>query len=332
MLQTIYIEYKYPLFATMVILLGILLGFGITAVYTVIILGLLELTLSFDNAVLNAKVLQKMSPFWQTIFLTVGIAIAVIGVRFIMPSAIVSGFSDLTFMESISLAIDNPIAYKEQLEHANPSVSMFGGTFLLCIFINFLIDSKDNNWLFFEKWIQIDSDDKIEKFVGTLIFCIIFITFMSIKDTIFPAIFGFSLYYIIQFITNKVDDIQNDSASLISSGLINFIYLEILDASLSFDGVIGAFAITNNIVLIMAGLAIGAIFVRSMTTHVVKTGAIDEFIYLEHGAHYAIGILAIIMGLSVSNHIPEVVTSLSAIGIIGMSFYSSIKYNKLQTV
>lgn len=78
-------------------------------------------------------------------------------------------------------------------------------------------------------------------------------------------------------------------------GIIGFLYLEVLDASFSFDGVIGAFAITNDVIVIMLGLAIGAMFVRSMTIFLVDKGTLDEFVYLEHGAHYAIGALAIIM-------------------------------------
>ena len=80
-----------------------------------------------------------------------------------------------------------------------------------------------------------------------------------------------------------------------------------LDASFSFDGVIGAFAITNDVVIIMLGLAIGAMFVRSLTVFLVHKGTLDEFVYLEHGAHYAIGILALIMFASVKYHIPGMV-------------------------
>jgi len=101
-----------------------------------------------------------------------------------------------------------------------------------------------------------------------------------------------------------------------------------LDASFSFDGVIGAFAITQDVVIIMLGLAIGAMFVRSLTVMLVRQGTLDEYIFLEHGAHYAIGVLAAIMLISMRIHVPEVVTGLAGAMLIAYSVYSSIQYNK----
>ena len=111
-------------------------------------------------------------------------------------------------------------------------------------------------------------------------------------------------------------------------GVGAFLYLEVLDASFSFDGVIGAFAITNDVVIIMLGLAIGAMFVRSMTVYLVKQGTLDEFVYLEHGAHYAIGILALIMLASMKYHIHEVFTGLIGVAFIVASLWSSIKHRR----
>ncbi|MFO0005646.1 MAG: DUF475 domain-containing protein, partial [bacterium] len=99
------------------------------------------------------------------------------------------------------------------------------------------------------------------------------------------------------------------------SGIAAFLYLEVLDASFSFDGVIGAFAITRDVVIIMLGLAIGAMFVRSMTVYLVNKGTLDRFVFLEHGAHYAIGVLAVIMLIGTVQHVPEVLT-----GFIGIAF------------
>ena len=103
---------------------------------------------------------------------------------------------------------------------------------------------------------------------------------------------------------------------------------EVLDASFSFDGVIGAFAITKDIVLIMLGLGIGAMFVRSMTVFLVEKGTLNEYIYLEHGAHWAIGILATLMLVSMFVHVPEVITGLIGVGFIGAAFFSSIREKK----
>ena len=109
---------------------------------------------------------------------------------------------------------------------------------------------------------------------------------------------------------------------------MSFLYLEVLDASFSFDGVIGAFAITQDVVIIMLGLAIGAMFVRSLTVFLVRQGTLDEYVFLEHGAHYAIGTLAAIMLISMTHEIPEVVTGLVGAALIGLSVYSSVQYRK----
>jgi hypothetical protein len=107
-----------------------------------------------------------------------------------------------------------------------------------------------------------------------------------------------------------------------------FLYLEVLDASFSFDGVIGAFAITNDIFWMALGLGIGAMYVRSVTVYLVRQGTLDEYRYLEHGAHYAIGLLAVILLISIRWHIHEVITGLSGVALIGASFWSSLRANK----
>ena len=112
------------------------------------------------------------------------------------------------------------------------------------------------------------------------------------------------------------------------NGVAGFLYLEVLDASFSFDGVIGAFAITRDVVIIMLGLAIGAMFVRSLTVYLVRKGTLDEFVFLEHGAHYAIGALALIMLAGIVYHVSEVVTGLIGVGFIVLALISSIKYKR----
>jgi hypothetical protein len=120
-----------------------------------------------------------------------------------------------------------------------------------------------------------------------------------------------------------------DLGAIVKRGGIGaFLYLEVLDASFSFDGVIGAFAITNDVIIIMLGLAIGAMFVRSMTVYLVRQGTLDEFVYLEHGAHYAIGILALIMLASMKYHVSEIFTGLIGVAFIAASLWSSVKYKR----
>jgi hypothetical protein len=107
-----------------------------------------------------------------------------------------------------------------------------------------------------------------------------------------------------------------------------FLYLEVLDASFSFDGVVGAFAISQNIFIIAAGLGIGAMYIRSLTVYLVRKGTLQEYIYLEHGAHYAIGALAVILAISIRTEVHEIITGLVGVAFIGVALVSSIRHRR----
>jgi hypothetical protein len=108
----------------------------------------------------------------------------------------------------------------------------------------------------------------------------------------------------------------------------SFLYLEVLDASFSFDGVIGAFALTNNLFIIAIGLGIGAMFVRSLTVMLVEKGTLASYRYLEHGAFYAIGALALLMLVGTAVEVPDALTGLIGAVFIGLSLWQSIRYNR----
>jgi len=110
-----------------------------------------------------------------------------------------------------------------------------------------------------------------------------------------------------------------------AAALSVFLFLEVLDASFSFDGVIGAFAITQDIFIIATGLGVGAMYIRSMTVYLVRKGTLQEFVYLEHGAHWAIGALATILLLTISLHVSELITGFIGVAFIGLAFYSSVR-------
>ncbi|RBL81438.1 hypothetical protein DDE05_44565, partial [Streptomyces cavourensis] len=107
-------------------------AFGIVA-----ILSILEISLSFDNAVINAGILKKMNAFWQKIFLTIGILIAVFGMRLVFPVVIVAVSAQLGPIEAIDLSFNDPDRYKELVTDAHPAIAAFGGMFLLMIFLDF---------------------------------------------------------------------------------------------------------------------------------------------------------------------------------------------------
>ena len=145
------------------------------------------------------------------------------------------------------------------------------------------------------------------------------------------GLWGILTYVAVDVISSLLEKEEDDPkvGDMIKRGGVGgFLYLEVLDASFSFDGVIGALAITKDIVIIMIGLAVGAMFVRSMTVYLVRKGTLEKFVFLEHGAHYAIGILALIMLASMKFHIPEIFTGLIGVAFILASLWSSILHRK----
>jgi hypothetical protein len=305
------------------------------ALWITAVLGVLEVSLSFDNAVVNAGVLRHWNEFWRKLFLTVGIVIAVFGMRLVFPLVIVSAATGLGVIDVWHMAIDTPAEYSRHLTAHHAEVSAFGGAFLMLVFLNFLFDDeKELHWL---GWIE----EKIGKYgtEGLAVLLTLLSVFFAMSlmpegrklAVLLSGVVGVVVYVGVDWVSGLLEEEESDPTigKLISQGSIGgFLYLEVLDASFSFDGVIGAFAITNDVVIIMLGLAIGAMFVRSMTLFLVYKGTLEEFVFLEHGAHYAIGILALIMFASVSYHIPEWFTGLSGVAFILVSLWSSVRYRK----
>jgi len=303
--------------------------------FIAIVLGVMEVSLSFDNAVVNASVLKNMTKKWQQRFLVWGILIAVVGMRLIFPILIVAVTSGLGFGEVANLALNDSNRYAEYLEEAEIAISAFGGVFLLLVALNYLMDpEKDLHWLggFERRLAGIGKLDTIQVVVTVTALLLItrFMVPVAEQATALTAgLVGLVLYLIMNAIGNLFDP-DDMAAKAGAAGFSAFMYLEILDASFSLDGVIGAFAITNVVVIIAAGLAIGAVFVRSLTLFLVHKGTLAEYRYLEHGAHYGILALAIIMLLHMNPaiHIPELVTGLIGVGFIIFSIISSLRANK----
>nr|WP_206071730.1 DUF475 domain-containing protein [Antrihabitans stalactiti] len=315
------------------------------------ILGILEVSLSFDNAVINATVLQRMSEFWQRIFLTVGILIAVFGMRLVFPLAIVWVTAGLDPFRAFDLALNPPAndaanfpngdpSYETLLTDAHPQIAAFGGAFLLMLFLNFIFEERDITWL---SWLEkpLAKVGKLDMIpvVVTGIALILAAELLAADDKVatvmVSGILGMVVYITVDGLGSMFhpEDHQGPSGAALATGKAGFflfLYLEVLDASFSFDGVIGAFAITADPILIALGLGfIGAMFVRSITVYLVRKGTLSEYVYLEHGAHWAIGALAVILIITVGNiHIPEVVTGLVGVFLIGAAFITSVIRNR----
>lgn len=314
----------------------------VAAIILASILGVMEVSLSFDNAVVNAGVLKEMEEKWQQIFLTVGILIAVFGMRLFFPILIVTIATGLGMGEVATMALDQPEDYARHLQHSHVGIAAFGGTFLMLVFLSFLFDEgKKLHWLgrMEERLSKLGKLDSIEVMTAlTILFGLQYALPLEPSDRLTMLVAGIGgviLYVAVSSIDSLFESEEDGDAAVAAAkrnGVAGFLYLEILDASFSFDGVIGAFAITRDVVIIMLGLGIGAMFVRSLTVHLVRKGTLDEYVFLEHGAHYAIGALAGIMLAGIVYHVSEVITGLIGVGFIALALVSSIRYRANATV
>ena len=311
---------------------------GFNSLWLFFVLVILEVTFSFDNAVINSKILARMSYFWQQLFLTVGILFAVFIVRFILPVVIVAISSHIGFTDVVDMALNQPEKYSEILHGAAPIINAFGGTFLAMIGVSYFLDRhKEIHWLgkFEERLAKLGSYESFK----TLIMLVVAMGLYYTVDEKYQAtvliasIFGIVLHMALSLFGEYFGSRQSHSTHLVGmAAFASFIYLNVLDASFSLDGVIGAFAITTNVVLIMAGLGAGALWVRSLTVYLVRAKTLGKYRYLEHGAHWAILALGIIMFVKLY-HIepPEWFTGGVGLAIIVVAIISSILAQKKQT-
>lgn len=313
-------------------------GTGLTCVFIALVLAILEISLSFDNAVVNAMKLEKMSPKWRHRFITWGILIAVFGMRFLFPLLVVAIFAKLNILTVLNMALNDVHEYAHYLELTHAPIVAFGGAFLLMLFMDYFTEkNKEVHWI---KPIE-DKLQKLSKIRGicTLITLVVLGLLMiklpeNIRQSVFTSgISGIITYLIIDGVAEWLEKRQEERAKLCAdtikcSGLVGFLYLELIDASFSLDGVLGAFALSQDILIITIGLFIGAMFVRSLTIMLVEKKTLDQFLYLEHGAHWAIGTLAILMFVSTFHEVPEVITGLLGLVFIVSALISSIIYNK----
>ncbi|KHL25958.1 membrane protein [Croceibacterium mercuriale] len=304
--------------------------------WIIVVLSVLEISLSFDNAVVNASVLKDMDKVWQKRFLTWGIAFAVFGMRVVFPLAIVAIAAGLGPMETINLSLNDPIEYERIVSSAHVGIAGFGGAFLAMVGLKFFFDGEKEVF-----WIA-SVERMLARFsaVPAAEIALLLLTLWGISNLLSPAdaltflvagILGLVTFIAVEGIS-AILELQEEKKKLagaaMRSGLGGFIYLNILDASFSFDGVIGAFALSNNMIIIALGLSIGAMFVRSMTIHLVEQGTLAEYRYLEHGAFWAIIVLGGIMLLSARFHIPETITGLIGAVLIGLSLLWSMRHNR----
>ncbi|RID91023.1 DUF475 domain-containing protein [Gemmobacter lutimaris] len=310
---------------------------ALTIFFICAVLAVLEISLSFDNAIVNANKLKTMSPVWQHRFLTWGILIAVFGMRIVFPLLIVVIAAHVGPIDALIMAAARPAEYARIMQEAHLPIAAFGGTFLMMVALTYFFDhEKDVHWV---EWLEsrMASYATIKGVEIALVLVLVLLFSRLLEGEarnvfVYSAIYGLLTFLMVEVLGGFLDRSQETTRAAAQGGLGAFLYLEVLDASFSFDGVIGAFALSQNLFVIAIGLGIGAMYVRSMTIMLVERGTLAEYRYLEHGAFYAILILSVIMYCQTLVHIPEVITGLGGAGLIGVALWSSIRSNRTEAM
>ena len=314
-------------------------GAELGALFVVLVLSIFEISLSFDNAVINASRLERMSPKWQHRFLTWGIWIAVFGMRFLFPVLIVAIFAKVGLFEVVNMALKNPEQYAHYLHVSHPPIITFGGAFLIMLFFSYFFNhAKEVHWIKpLESKMAALGHFKSIGITITLILIYITQHFAPAADKheiITAGIWGVIIYLLVDGFSHMLENHKVEGCtkgggfSLKNSCFINFLYLELIDASFSLDGVLGAFALSKDILIITIGLSIGAMFVRSLTIMLVEKKTLKQYRYLEHGAHWAIGALAMIMFISALHEVSEIITGFIGLVFIVIAYITSIRENR----
>lgn len=357
---------RFFYFSFFITFVGLVLAFwlgGFAAAYICALLAVLEISLSFDNAVVNAKTLEEMDEKWRRRFIVWGIPVAVFGMRFAFPIIIVAMVAKLGIVETLMLAINDVDTYHKHLSANKGEIYIFGGAFLLMVALEFFFAGRNVRWIraieanrvmlalakaknasvfiavlvgMIMLYLTKNSDYAMAYFAAILVHMALGLVNEFLGDDEKADITNFNNNDD-ENVNNKITNFNNHNPNLQNqnfksaatrSGFAGFLYLETLDASFSFDGVIGAFAMSENIFIIMIGLGIGAFFVRSLTLYMVHHGTLSEFKFLEHGANYAILALSVIMFINIFYEVSELITGTLSFGIILVAFLHSLLVRK----
>lgn len=319
--------FLFPAALFLIVCAAVFAWAGAGALATVVLLSALEVGVSFDNAVVNAEVLKRMNRKWRRRFLTWGILIAVVGVRLVLPILLVSATAFVSPLAVARLAFFDGAAYAALLGNARYAIYAFGAAFLLLLSLRFFFNAeKKIHWI---RWAErrLASLGNLEALeIAVVLWLILGVSFFvpaALQSTVLIAgsvavILSVGLEALERFFSVK-------EGHAVSQGLALFIYLEILDTAFSLDGVVGAFALTFSLPLIILGLGVGAYFVRTLTSYLVEHRILETLRYIEHGAYWAIFGLALAMFGNLFLSVPEIIT-----GTIGAVFMCSAYYSSLR--
>ena len=297
---------------------------------TALMIAILETSISFDNAVVNARVLRTISPVWRKLFMTLGIAVSVFGMRILFPLLIVAVAGDTHVLDAFVIITREPLRYQQIMHDSHLMLMGFGATFLLMVVAEYFINQeRREHWLpIIEPMLaRLGSIENAQSMIGLLLITLVATAIPANQKVEFlsSCFCGYVVFMTLHVLKYKLLGDMNMQRVGAKNGLISFVYLEILDASFSMDGVIAVFAITNDFWLIASGLGIGAVFVRSMTILLVERNIIGQFKYLETAAFWAIFTLVASMFASALHvDLGSALSGLISLAIISLGIITSL--------
>lgn len=290
-----------------------------------IVLGLVafEVISSIDNAVINAEVLSTMSAKARRWFLIWGLLIAVFLIRGILPWLIIWAVNpSLGPIEALTATFSNDPHVKESIEMAAPILLAGGGIFLVFLFLHWLfLEEKHFGLPRFEKFFVRNG----VWFFATVSVVLTAVVWFALKQNTmmaFGAIVGSSAFFITHGFKQNAEESEKNLSKQHLSDMSKILYLEVIDATFSIDGVLGAFAFTMSVPLILLGNGIGAFVVRELTIGNIER--VKKYIYLKNGAMYSVLFLgAIMLTDAFGIHVPQWVSPLATFSAIGYFFWKS---------
>ena len=300
-----------------------------STVLTIAGLAIFESITSIDNAIINAEILATMQAKARRWFLTWGILIAVFGIRGILPWLIVWVMAPgLSPWQALTATFTDDPAAQKAIQDSAPVLLIGGGVFFIFLFCN---------WLFQEpKKFGLPGEDFFARqgawFYAMVSIALMLIVWFALKKEPmlgFGAVVGSTAFFITHGFKRYAETQEERllHAQTTISDIAKIIYLEVIDSTFSIDGVVGAFAFTLSVPLILLGNGIGAIVVRQLTIY--NLDKIKRYVYLKNGAMYSVLVLGFVMlGHGYGIHIPDWLAPVSTIVIVGYFLWKSLKHAK----
>jgi len=291
----------------------------------IIVLGLclFEVICSIDNAIVNADVLATMSKKARKWFLLWGLLFAVFILRGLLPWIIVyMANPSLGFIGSLTASFSNSPDVLAAVESSSPILLIGGGVFLIFLFFYWLFLEDKHFGLPGEKFF-LRQGVWFFAVVSILLAVIVWIALKMNPLMAFGAVIGSTAFFIVHGFRQNAEKAEQQLAHKNNlSDLSKNLYLLVIDATFSIDGVVGAFAFTLAVPLIIIGNGLGAWVVRELTVRNIDS--IKKYVYLKNGAMYSILFLGIIMVLdSFGFDIPYWISPIITLGAVGYFFLKS---------